>query len=103
MYLVKPISCTNSRTRHSYADDIRILGTGQALTDSAVAAQREVNNFLHWANENVVLFDLIKTRAVQFPGHGRENPVGITLNSFNFEPVDFTRWFSLHLDYKIIF
>lgn len=91
LYLAEPMSGTNSRTRFSYANDMKILGIGRALTDSAAAVQREVNILLDWARENAVSFDLTKTKVVQFPGSGQETSIGLTRNGIRFEPAEHTR------------
>ena len=43
--------------RFSYADDFGIIGFGRMITESAAAAQSEVDDLLDLAGKNAVSFD----------------------------------------------
>lgn len=103
LYLAEAMSSGNSISRFGYADDIRILGIGRTITDSADAAQREVDSLLNWARENVVSFDTEKSEVVQFNRRRHENPVGIQVNGTEIMPAEHIRWLGVHLDSKLSF
>lgn len=58
---------------------------------------------LGWASENAAIFDLTKTKLVQFPECGRESPIRVTANDIIFEADELTMWQGIHLDSKLSF
>ena len=82
----------NTIARFSYADDIGIIGFCRTISESAEAAQREVDSLTSWAEENAVSFDARKSEVVQFPGSKKEEPVGVCVIGNMIEPAEQIRW-----------
>lgn len=103
LYMAEPMRSGNSISRFSYADDIGIIGFGRTVTESAAAAQRELDNLVNWAHENAVLFDEKKSEVVQFPGRKKEELVGIVVSGNKIEPAQHIHWPGVHLDTHLTF
>ena len=101
--MAEPMRSGNARARLSYAGDIRILGIGQTVLESAAAAQKEVDNLLEWANNNAMSFDPLKSEVVQFPGRRQEDTIGVKFYGTMIEPANHIRWLGVHLDPRLSF
>lgn len=93
----------NVITRFSYADQIGILGLGRTVVASVAAVQREVDNLTNWAQQNAILFDAEKSEVVQFPGHKKEEFVGVLVSRNMIQPADIIRWLRVYLDPHLTF
>lgn len=54
---MEPIRSGNTLAYFSYADDIRILGIGRRVRESAIIEQREVDGVIN-GQQNAVSFDV---------------------------------------------
>lgn len=73
----EPMRSGNAISRFGYADDIRILGIGRTTTESADAAQREIDSLLNLVRKNTVSFGTEKSEVVQFNRRCHKNPVRV--------------------------
>ncbi|POS87841.1 hypothetical protein EPUL_001568 [Erysiphe pulchra] len=103
LYLAEPMRSGNTICRFSYVNDIEILGFGRTVTDSAAAAQKEVDKLTHWAHQNAVLFDSEKSEVVQFPGRQKEDHVGIEVTGRLIKPAKHISWLGIYLDSRLTF
>ena len=103
LHMAESMRSGNTIARFSYADDIGIIGFGRTISESAEAAQREVDSLTSWAEENAVSFDAQKSEVVQFPGRKKEEPVGVCVNGNMIEPAEQIRWLGVYLDPRLTF
>ena len=103
LYMAEPMRSGNPGMRFSYADDFGIIGFGRTITESAAAAQSEVDHLLEWAGKNAVAFDTSKSEVIQFPARCREPAKGIYINGTLIEPSEYVRWLGVYLDPRLTF